>query len=113
MTIFQKGKDSQLSKKNQLALNEDVDESGENYLDHPMFGLLYSVCPLQDSRELFTTLYAMRLFFLVTASGTNLKFDSIGRHDARLLVEDRLRYFRSNGRSKEYDKLFAMYKQTF
>ena len=38
----------------------------ENYLTHPTFGLLSRVCVLEQNQELFTTLYAQRLFFLVT-----------------------------------------------
>ncbi len=37
--------------------------SNENYLNHPNFGLLFRVCLIDVNRELFTTLYAQRLFF--------------------------------------------------
>ncbi len=39
--------------------------TAESYLNHPTFGLLYRICELEDSRELFTTLYAQRMFFLI------------------------------------------------
>jgi len=65
--------------------------SNETYLNHPTFGLLYRVCLLEEHRELFTTLYAQRLFFLVTVGPKKVSFDPISRSDARLLVENRLR----------------------
>ena len=91
----------------------NVHESIENYLDHPTFGLLYSLCTLEDDRELFTTLYAMRLFFLSVASPTSVKLEPINRNEARLLVEKRLRELRSIGELREYDKLQARYQQMF
>ena len=90
-----------------------TDESAENYLTHPTLGLLYSVCQLEDNVEVFTTLYAKRLFFLVTTYTDCLKFESIGRQEARLLVEKRLYYLRSLAQTQEYDKLMVMYRQTF
>ncbi|MGL6283419.1 MAG: PII-interacting protein PipX family protein, partial [Microcoleaceae cyanobacterium] len=48
-------------------------------MNHPNFGLLYRICTLEDSQELFTTLYAQRLFFLVTAGPTGIKFEPITR----------------------------------
>lgn len=55
----------------------DVDENAENYLNHPTFGLLYSVCQLEDNQELFTTLYAKRIFFVATSSVTRIKLEPI------------------------------------
>ncbi|MBC7823256.1 MAG: DUF3539 family protein, partial [Candidatus Parcubacteria bacterium] len=43
--------------------------STETYLNHPTFGLLFRVCSVEDKRELFSTLYAQRLFFIVSNSG--------------------------------------------
>ena len=91
----------------------NVDESTENYLNHPTLGLLYSVGSLAENLELFTTIYAMRLFFLVTANASGIKYESIGRTDARSMVENRLRQLRLLGQFQEYDKLQAMYQQTF
>ncbi|MBF2077394.1 MAG: PipX family protein [Synechococcales cyanobacterium T60_A2020_003] len=62
----------------------------ETYLNHPTFGLLYRVCLLEESRELFTTLYAQRLFFVVTTTSDGLQFDPVSRSDARILVESRM-----------------------
>lgn len=87
--------------------------STENYLNHPNFGLLFRVCLVDDSRELFTTLYAQRLFFLVAYSQDGLQFEPIGRVDARILVENRLRTLRRLGQVQDYNQLQAIYKQTF
>lgn len=35
----------------------------ETYLNHPTFGLLYSLCVIDAKSALYTTLYAQRLFF--------------------------------------------------
>ncbi|NEQ34623.1 MAG: DUF3539 family protein [Leptolyngbya sp. SIO4C5] len=88
--------------------------SSENYLNHPTFGLLFRVCLVDGSKELFATLYAQRLFFLVTTSSTNgLIFEPIGRGDARMLLENRLRILRRAGQYSEYDQLQKTYQQTF
>lgn len=85
----------------------------ETYLNHPTFGLLYRVCFLEEHKELYTTLYAQRLFFLVNAGATGIKFEPISRGDARLMVENRLRLLRRTSQSKEYEQLFAIHKRTF
>lgn len=91
----------------------DIDESKENYLNHPNFGLLYSVCQLEENQELFTTLYAKRIFFVATTSVTRIKLEPINRNDARLMVESRLRHLSRMGKSQQYDKLQSIYRQTF
>lgn len=69
---------------------------------------------IDGSKELFATLYAQRLFFLVTASSsTGLLFEPIGRGDARMLLENRLRILRRAGQYSEYDHLQKTYQQTF
>ena len=87
--------------------------SSETYFNHPIFGLLYRVCLLDDDRELFTTLYAQRLFFLVKMIPNNTVLEPISRSDARLLVEKRLRNLHRRGLIQEYKDFQAMYKQTF
>ncbi|GAB4133687.1 MAG: PipX family protein [Cyanobacteria bacterium J069] len=87
--------------------------SRESYLNHPTFGLLYQVCEVNANQELFATLYAQRLFFLVTATPEGLQFDPIGRSDARILLEHRLRSLRRSGSEPEYTALHLVYKQTF
>ncbi|MEQ8972559.1 MAG: PipX family protein [Coleofasciculus sp. C1-SOL-03] len=85
----------------------------ETYLNHPTFGLLFRVCMVEDNQELFTTLYAQRLFFLVTTGSSGLAFEPISRSDARLMVENRLRIFRRMGASKDFEQLQKIHKQTF
>jgi PII interaction protein X len=87
--------------------------SNEIYLNHPTFGLLYRVCLLDDNQELFTTLYAQRLFFVVKVDTDKVSFEPIGRSDARLLVETRLRSLRRIGTSEEFTVLNDIYKRTF
>jgi PII interaction protein X len=85
----------------------------ETYLNHPTFGLLYRVCMVGEDQELFTTLYAQRLFFLVILGQNGLKFEPVTRSDARLLVETRLRLLRRTGQQKEYDQLQVIHQRTF
>jgi PII interaction protein X len=85
----------------------------ETYLNHPTFGLLYRVCLVEDTQELFTTLYAQRLFFLVKTAPTGLQFDPISRTDARLAVENRLRLLRRLGQIHEYNQLQMTHQRTF
>jgi len=85
----------------------------ETYLNHPTFGLLFRVCMVEDNQELFTTLYAQRLFFLVTTGSSGLAFEPISRSDARHLVENRLRILRRMGASKDFEQLQKIHKQTF
>lgn len=87
--------------------------SSETYLNHPTFGLLYRVCLIEDTQELFATLYAQRLFFVVTAGTEGIQFDPVSRTDARVLLETRLRYLRRQGQSKEYEQLQKVHRQTF
>jgi PII interaction protein X len=85
----------------------------ENYLDHPTFGLLFKVCIVEENRELFSTLYAQRLFFVVTSSSNEMNFEPIGRSDAKSLVESRMRMLRRTRLYKEYDQLQEVHKRTF
>jgi PII interaction protein X len=88
--------------------------SAETYLNHPTFGLLFRICMVDDNRELFATLYAQRLFFVVNAANPKgLIFDPVGRSDARLMLENRLRQIRRSGPLPEYGRLQKIYKQTF
>jgi PII interaction protein X len=88
-------------------------ESPETYLNHPTWGLLYRICMVDDSQELFTTLYAQRLFFIVTSEGKGMKFQPIGRTEARMMLENRLRNLRRTGLSQEYDQLQGVFQRTF
>ncbi|MEM8640957.1 MAG: PipX family protein [Cyanobacteria bacterium P01_G01_bin.54] len=85
----------------------------ETYLNHPTFGLLFRICPVDKGQELFTTLYAQRLFFVVVQGTIGFNFEPLGRSEARLIVENRLRQLRRAGASKDYQDLNQIYKQTF
>jgi PII interaction protein X len=87
--------------------------STEIYLNHPTFGLLYRVCVIDETQEIFTTLYAQRLFFLVKTGPESISFEPISRSDARLLVESRLRQLRRENSTTEYTTLSATYQRTF
>ncbi len=87
--------------------------STENYLNHPNFGLLFRVCLVDKGQELFATLYAHRLFFVVRNDTGALSFDPIGRVEAKQLIEQRLRVIRRTGQQSEYDRLQKTYKQAF
>jgi PII interaction protein X len=87
--------------------------SDENYLNHPTFGLLFRICLVDANRELFTTLYAQRLFFVVTTGENGLEFEPVSRADARIMVENRVRLLRRLGPAQDYDQILTIYKQTF
>lgn len=85
----------------------------EVYLNHPTFGLLYRICLLKDNQELFTTLYAQRLFFIVTVSTDAFAFEPISRTDGRLLVESLLRRLLLDRETEKHRQLQAIYQRTF
>ncbi len=93
----------------------------ESYLNHPTFGLLYSLCQVSENQAIFTTLYAQRLFFRVyfgnnhadPNSPEELIFDPISRNEARQLIEEQMRLMRRAARKDELEQLQLIYKQTF
>ncbi|MEN9221769.1 MAG: PipX family protein [Thermostichus sp. BF3_bins_97] len=95
----------------------------ESYLNHPTFGLLYSLCQVNESQALFTTLYAQRLFFRVyfgspdhsadPSTMEELIFDPISRNEARQLIEEQMRLMRRAARKDDLEQLQLVYKQTF
>lgn len=88
-------------------------ENSEIYINHPTWGLLYRICTVDEIQELFTTLYAQRLFFLVTTNTKGIIFQPIGRTEARMMLENRLRNLRRTGQSQEYDQLQSVFQRTF
>lgn len=88
-------------------------DNSETYINHPTWGLLYRICMVDENQELFTTLYAQRLFFIVTTDVKGMKFQSIGRTEARMMIENRLRSLRRTGQSQEYDLLQTVFQRTF
>lgn len=87
--------------------------TAESYLNHPTFGLLYRICDLGDNQELFTTLYAQRMFFLVTNGDEGIAFQPMTRADSRMMIDNRLRILRRDGDLATYGKLQTIHKQTF
>jgi PII interaction protein X len=87
--------------------------TAESYLNHPTFGLLYRICELEDSREIFTTLYAQRMFFLVEGRDDGLTFQPMSRAETRMMVDNRLRILRRDGHIEEYNRVQTISKQTF
>jgi PII interaction protein X len=87
--------------------------TSENYLNHPTFGLLYRICVVEENQELFTTLYAQRVFFLVSNNPNGLSFQPVTRADARLTIDTRIRLLRRNGQVSEYQQLQSMMQQNF
>lgn len=85
----------------------------ENYLTHPNFGMLFSICKLENGQTLFATLYAQRLFFIVTNDGANLQFAPLTRSDARSLVEGRIRVLRRDTNLEAFRNLQQTYKTLF
>ncbi len=85
----------------------------ETYLNHPTFGLLFRICMVEENQELFTTLYAQRLFFVVTSSLGGFSFEPVGRADAKLMVENRMRQQRRQGQTDDHNKLQKVHQQTF
>ena len=88
-------------------------QQNEAYLNHPTFGLLYRICMLRDSQELFTTLYAQRLFFTVEIVNNSLSFEPISRSEARMQVESLLRRLLLDRESEKHRQLQAIYQKTF
>jgi PII interaction protein X len=74
-----------------------LDLSAERYLNHPTFGLLYRVAPVDDGRDLFATLYAQRIFFVVALQPRGATFEVVPLMDARHLAEQNLSRARRAG----------------
>jgi PII interaction protein X len=94
-------------------LKSKIQVTSENYLNHPTFGLLYRICVLEEHQELFTTLYAQRMFFLVTSAATGYSFQPLTRSDARLTVDNRIRILKRNGQTIESQELQSLTQQNF
>ncbi len=87
--------------------------TAERYLNHPTFGMLYLVSPSKEEGvDLYATLYAQKMFFLVKIKQRNISFEVIPYLDARNLAEINLIKCR---RSKLLDvsQWENLFKQTF
>ncbi len=82
----------------------------ERYLNHPTFGMLYLVTPAGEGRDVYGTLYAQKMFFLVTQQPRGAQFEVIPYLDARHHAEANLsRCRRNNSLDKErWEELFHL-----
>ncbi len=86
--------------------------SAERYLNHPTFGMLYRVAPVGDNRDLYATLYAQRIFFLVSLQSRGALFEVIPLMDARHHAEQNLARARRSG-PEEHGRWRQLFDQTF
>lgn len=86
--------------------------SAEGYLNHPTFGMLYKVAPAGDGRDVYATLYAQRMFFLVTLQPRGAQFEVIPYLDARHHAELNLAR-RRRERAADLESWKQLFDQTF
>ena len=86
--------------------------SSERYLNHPTFGMLYQVSPATEDKDLYATLYAQKMFFLVTIKEREILFEVIPYLDARNQAEINLQKARRQS-SEDLPKWENLFKQTF
>jgi len=84
----------------------------ERYLNHPTFGMLYQVSPAGDNRDVYATLYAQRIFFLVTLQPRGALFEVIPLMDARHHAEQNLARARREG-AQSHAHWRQLFNQTF
>ncbi len=84
----------------------------ERYLNHPTFGMLYQVSTAGEGRDLYATLYAQRMFFLVTLQPRGAQFEVIPYQDARHNAELHLARCRRD-RSADFAEWKQLFDQTF
>ena len=86
--------------------------SSERYLNHPTFGMLYQVSPANEGKDIYATLYAQKMFFLVSIKPREILFEVIPYLDARNQAELNLQKARRQG-SEELSKWENLFTQTF
>ena len=86
--------------------------SSERYLNHPTFGMLYQVSPANEGKDIYATLYAQKMFFLVSMKSREISFEVIPYLDARNQAEINLQRAKRNG-SPDLPKWENLFKQTF
>ena len=74
--------------------------------------MLYLVCSAGNGRDVYATLYAQKMFFLVTLEARGAQFEVIPYLDARHHAEVNLSRCRRD-RSTEFSRWQELYKQTF
>lgn len=86
--------------------------SPERYLNHPTFGMLYRVAPVSEGRDLFATLYAQRIFFVVSLQPRGATFEVVPLMDARHYAEQNLARARREG-PESHAHWRQLFDQTF
>ena len=86
--------------------------SSERYLNHPTFGMLYQVSPGIDGKDIYATLYAQKMFFLVEIKQREVSFEVIPYLDARNQSELNLQRAKRHG-SEDFPKWDNLFRQTF
>ena len=86
--------------------------SSERYLNHPTFGMLYQVSPGNEGKDIYATLYAQKMFFLVEIKQREVFFEVIPYLDARNQSEINLQRARRKG-SEDLAKFENLFEQTF
>ena len=86
--------------------------NAERYLNHPTFGMLYLLAPAGEGRDIYATLYAQKMFFLVTLQSRGAVFEVIPYMDARHHAEQHLVRCRRE-RTHDLDSWQELFRQTF
>ncbi|MDC3233939.1 PipX family protein [Prochlorococcus sp. AH-716-A06] len=86
--------------------------SSERYLNHPTFGMLYQVSLGIEGKDIYATLYAQKMFFLVEVRQREVFFEVIPYLDARNQSELNLQRARRQG-SDDFSKWDNLFRQTF
>jgi len=86
--------------------------SSERYLNHPTFGMLYLVAPAREDRDIYATLYAQKMFFLVSLQPRGAEFEVIPYMDARHYAEINIARCRKN-KADDLETWQKLFKQTF
>ena len=74
--------------------------------------MLYEVSPGNEGKDIYATLYAQKMFFLVSIQQREVLFEVIPYLDARNQAEFNLQKARRNG-SVDLPKWENLFKQTF
>ena len=86
--------------------------STERYLNHPTFGMLYQVSPGNEGKDIYATLYAQKMFFLIEIKQREVFFEVIPYLDVRNQSELILQRARRKG-SDDFPKWENLFRQTF
>ena len=86
--------------------------SSERYLNHPTFGMLYQVSLEIEGKDIYATLYAHKMFFLVEVKQREVFFEVIPYLDARNQSELNLQRAKRQG-SEDFPKWENLFRQTF